>query len=259
MLDELLSRFDDLAAADDFFLVSAKCYRGLTQYFSQCLYDFEGQFHFAGDLAKLLDPFRGADVDPDEAAVTFAELHDPFPTPEVYGYDALEKPDQPWITTFLAGTALIWRDTRIVVKPMYDHGDDNDHMLPQDADGNTVWDFPIERIVGHRFDANGLIEYKIEYVRFLHPDDHEWVSPVNIRRPTIYQLYNRHHGIVIDEHWLQADEVEEEDVEMEDVGNSVEEDEDEEEDSEDETDDDDQTGDYVPYSTRLFRTFCLRG
>jgi hypothetical protein len=250
MLDELLSHIDDLTAADDFFLVSAKCYRRLTQYFSQCLYDFEGQFHFVGDLAKLLDPFRGADVDPDEATVTFAELQDPFPTPEVYGYDTLENPEQPWITTFLAGMALIWHDTRTVTKPTYDHGDDNDHMLPQDADGNTVWDFPIERIVGHRFNAHDQIEYKIEYIRFSHPDDHEWESPVDIRRPIIYQLYNRRHGIVINEHWIQADEVEDEDVEMEDVGDAMEEDEDEdaeeEEYSGDETDDGDKTGDYVP-------------
>lgn len=171
----------------------------------------------------------------------------PCPAPEKYDFDTGKILGQPWITIFLDRVAQAWRDTpRTTIRPMYDLRDTNDHMLPQNSQGNEVWDFPIERLASHRFDDHGQIKYKIEYVRHPLPKDHECGLPAYIQRPIIYQMYNQQHGIVIDEPWLETDEAEEQDVVMTDATDAIEEEADDEEDDDNDTDDDDSDEDYIP-------------
>jgi hypothetical protein len=87
--------------------------------------------------------------------------------------------------------------------------------LRYDENGHEIWDSPVELVLRHRFTEEGKIEYNVQYVRFPHPYDcHDWVHPEYMRlHPNVYRVYNREHGIEIDEHWIRDEDVEMDEVE----------------------------------------------
>lgn len=233
MMEDLLEELEFLTGGYGGLPLPPATRTALNDYMAERLYVVRGQLHHHRDLAVILDPLRGADVDPQDARVTFQPVLEPLPMATSMGYRKPRTEDEPWITTVFRTMTRRWNgdDDMASENSAYGHGDPEADMT-FDHNGDVVWDWPVKRIVVHRFGADGQVEYWVAYVRFDHPDDHVWVEPQYFRRPAVYQVYNRKQGIHIEETWLVADE--DEAVELE-VG---------EEEMEDT--DDDQSGDYIP-------------
>jgi hypothetical protein len=222
MLEQILDKLNELADVNIFFNVNPFTRAKLIAYMGDQLRAMRGQLHTHEDLAMLLDPTQGSDVDPAEVSRLLHPLRRPFPDSE--GVIALQflpplTDTEGWITTFLRTVTASWDIELGVVNPVYDLGNDQRGHLDWLPDGSPLWYWPVKRIVEHRFSGaeNRDIEYKVEYVRFENPLDHEWRRPAEFSLPAIYRLYNAENGLVFDANWMADNHrpVEAEDVVME--------------------------------------------
>jgi hypothetical protein len=95
MINELPEMLNDLDVGldNDFLALSIAARSAIVEYWTERLDDLKGQLHLYGDIARLMDPFQGTDVDSEQSAVTFAELAAPYNPPH-----EAEISTVPWIT-----------------------------------------------------------------------------------------------------------------------------------------------------------------
>jgi hypothetical protein len=206
MIELIEDELRDLAEENKMFKMPHSQYRGLIKLWRKTLSDYEGQYHRWYDLAALLDPFRGATVLKEDVKKQYPKaLLRPMPREPDRGYikcskrSAQEFPDgiEPWISTVLRTVFArehkqYDRYARLV--DYHRHGEFlNRHIKNyenQDFDehGNyTGEDWPVKRIVSHRFTDNGEMEYQVQFLGFSLPQDLEWktrdaVAPAAIRK-----------------------------------------------------------------------------
>ena len=212
LLEIIIDELTDLRKDSRFFHIPAAQKKSLVKYWCGYLYDFGGQYHRCNDLAEMLDPFRGAEIDHNEVIQIYgtSNVLAPMPDPSRHGYLlqnpalAAEFPNgvEPWISTVL----------RSVFKKMSDEeGEDVEekehgifllrHELHAEAylDDNGEWmdDWPVKQVLGHRFDQDGEIEYEVQYLGFTHHVQNDWRRPEEFRLDTIWKKYNHLHGLPI--------------------------------------------------------------
>lgn len=186
----------------------------LLKYWRTQLRDFDGQYHRWYNLAEILDPMRGSDIDPQEAFEVFEVLLKQFPKPGSRDFLApnpnlaalFPNSKEPWITTFLRtmckrldaeegefveGSVMMAERLKHLKNPEKFEGWDGDFDI----------DWPVGRILGHHHGDDG-IRY---HVRFLGTDASEdvWLLPIEFWRPVVFRVYNRENDVNFDEAWLQ--------------------------------------------------------
>jgi hypothetical protein len=147
MFQELVDELDGLAAFDDVFILDAQTRTELLTYFEERTYELRGQRHLQDDLAQLLDPLQGTDVDPNDRD-WWAALLPAFPDPDSYGFLEADTLDEAWITTFLRTMAQRWHDACATAEPGYDHGNYYPDVSAAEftAEGDPIWNRPIARV-----------------------------------------------------------------------------------------------------------------
>jgi hypothetical protein len=139
MMEHILEKLDELAGLDTFFNVNPVARTKLIAYMGDQLRAMRGQLHTHEDLAMLLDPTQGSDVDPAEVAWMLRPLRRPFPDPE--GVLALQflpplTDTEGWITAFLRTVTAGWDIELGVVNPVHDLGNDQRGHLDWLPDGS---------------------------------------------------------------------------------------------------------------------------
>ncbi|KAF2127558.1 hypothetical protein P153DRAFT_358433 [Dothidotthia symphoricarpi CBS 119687] len=175
--------------------------RKILAYMRKACSDYDGQYHRHNDLAELLDPLRGSDIDT-------AEVEE-----EYHGTGVLVPcwSDEPWLTTVIRKVCRQWDEEDGFVTNSWTHGEFRPKHLRtpekfKNADGHWVDDWPIKCVVGHQIDEDdGELWYHVRYIGF-GPASDEVVSARSFTRPSIYRIYNRVHGISLDERWLANDD-----------------------------------------------------
>lgn len=88
MIVDILAELTELRNDHTFFRISPAAKKLLTRNWRAYLRSFRGQFHRSYDLAELLDPFRGAEIDHEKVLQVYdtGNLLQPMPDPVAHGY-----------------------------------------------------------------------------------------------------------------------------------------------------------------------------
>jgi hypothetical protein len=180
MLTPLKDYFDDLARSYDECRMSKKNRAYLFDFFKNSLRQFEGHVFEAEDLAEILDPLLNV-VDRE------AWLHSSFgrqvtqptpatlPTLPVNARNATLYPnaEEPWVTTVLR----VWSHDRLEEEGKEMALDFDGYLTQRQVrQGITEFEWPIKRILDHRVNADGGIDYFVQWLGYTLPRFDSWVS-----------------------------------------------------------------------------------
>jgi hypothetical protein len=235
IIEDILAELTELRNDSRFFYIPPAAKKALTKHWRTYLHNFGGQFHRSHDLAELLDPFRGAEIDHKEVLEVFdtGSLLQPMPDPVARGYlapdilSANEFPNgvEPWISTVLRTTFWKMSDEEGIEVPVNSNGVYLRRHHPEDfVDEDGTWheDWPVKKILQHRFGVGGEVEYKVQWLGHTQSDGNEWRCAEEFGWPNIWKKYNRLHGLPIpdsnDANDSENSELSDEDDEIEDAG-----------------------------------------
>ncbi|KAF2867927.1 hypothetical protein BDV95DRAFT_610363 [Massariosphaeria phaeospora] len=212
MAAELADELTELKDDSGFFKMSVALKRELVRYWRTVLEDHDAQYHRWHDLALMLDPLRGSDVDQAAALEKYATLAKPMRNPRARGY-LPKNPDiaksfpsgkEPWITTMLRTMCKRWSDQFSVLVRHDLHGEISERAyrnLELFMDDDEVWndDWPVKQIVEHYVRPDGGWEYKVHWLGFDNPWWHQWTQREEMKRSEVWKNYHREKGLAIPE------------------------------------------------------------
>lgn len=218
--DEIKMLGDD----DSYFQIPPHQMKQLTREWRTQLKDYRSQYYRWDDLAEILDPFRGADLDPNEVIRDYGNLLGNLPSTMVSlqtrGYVA---PDptiaidfpygiEPWLSTVIRHV-LHELSRREGFWAQYEEVGGigvSDPDRPREGTlRNTEYLGYVKRIDTHRVGADGHRRYRVQYVGYTLRGEGTWLSRCDIYEP-IVQRYNAARGLP-DSDYDDDDEDDEED------------------------------------------------
>jgi hypothetical protein len=210
VIESLADELRDLELDSDFFKIPRKQMQSLKKHWQYYEHECYGQGHRWYNLAELLNLFRGADILHSEAIQEYGDkMLRPMPKKYVT-MGAYLKPSrvsrndfpngtEPWLSTIIR--TVLKKYSSVEGKPlpyvshgplMRRHAKRRDDFV--DEAGNWVDNWPVKRILQHRWNDEEEIEYQVQYIGFTLPGDVQWLARDELGE-RIWGKYDAEHGI----------------------------------------------------------------